>query len=122
MDGTDHTTADWLLLVSSKLQVDRVDTNGESPLSVAERYYQRYPELTPHEAVSLYLAHRAGLKGRRKIVAKELWIDRFVDRLQPEEPAAIRAEVKEFAESAYEIAWDLLPEEVADTFTAAHRL
>jgi hypothetical protein len=122
VDRTDDLTkADWLLLVSSKLQVDGVDTNGESPLSVAERYYQRNRDLTPHEAVGLYMAHRAGLQGRRKIVAKDMWIDRFVDHLQPSERKSIPNEVKEFAQSAYEIAWDLLPEEVANTFTAAHR-
>jgi hypothetical protein len=28
--------------------------------------------------------------------------------------------ISEFAESAYQLAWDLMPEEVPDTFTAAH--
>jgi hypothetical protein len=121
VDRTDHTKADWLLLVSTKLQVDDVDTEGESPLSVAQRYYEHYAELSPRDAVSMYMAHRAGLKGRRTIVAKDLWIDRFVHRLQPGATTSLPPAVSEFAESAYQLAWDLIPEDVADTFTAAQR-
>jgi hypothetical protein len=119
VDRTDHTKADWLLLVSTKLDVDQVDTDGESPLSVAERCYELFEKLSPRDAVGMYLAHRAGLKGT--VISKDLWIDRFIHYVRPSAIAPIPPAVSAFAESTYQLAWDLVPEEVASTFTGAQR-
>jgi hypothetical protein len=119
VDRTDHTKADWLLLVSTKFQVDEVDIDGQSPMSVAERCYELYGTFSPRDAVGMYLAHRAGLTGA--VVSKDLWIDRFVYYLQPSATTPLPPAISEFAESAYQLAWDLIPEEVAITLTAKQR-
>ncbi len=122
MDRADHVKEDWLLLVATKLRADGVDTEGELPMSVAERYYDQYPALSPRDAVSLYLAQRSRLSGPRTIVAKDIWIDRFVDHLGhvSSAPELTSPGVLDFAELTYQLAWDLVPEQVAESYVAAH--
>lgn len=121
MDRTDHTRADWLLLVATKLSVDGVDTGDETPLSVAARYYANYPNLSPRDAVRKYMAQPSGPTGSRTIVPKEVWIDRFLDELlgADPDPESVFQAVTDFAESTYQLAWDLVPEDVANSYAAA---
>ncbi len=121
MDAADQSQAAWILLVATKLRVDQIDTEGESPEDVALRYYGHYPGVSPSDAVSLFLAHQAAKKMKRTIVEKDVWISRFVDRLEPIVARPATPAITEFAESAYQLAWDLLPEEVADTYAGALR-
>ncbi len=57
--------------------------------------------------------------GRRTIVAKELWIDRFVDHFKQVVVEHASHAVTDFAESTYHVAWDLVPEDVVESYAAA---